>query len=116
MLKPIDELWVLMAHGVIDPAPAPSENDRRLADRVIKYVAREADITVNRLKSKSRKREAVMARQCVYMTLKKNTALTLEGIGELVGGRDHATVLHGLKTSFQLNRHFKEIQEQSEII
>lgn len=116
MSSQLDTMWILQAHGVIEDPDPIAESDRILAERVIKYVAKEADITTRRLKSKSREREAVMARQCVYLTLKARTALSLEKIGELVGMRDHATVLHALRTTHYMTNQFTSIQEDSQMI
>jgi hypothetical protein len=48
--------------------------------------------------TKSRKRELIYRRAAVCNYLRNNTKMTLEKIGELLGGKDHATVLHSLKT------------------
>ena len=49
------------------------------------------------LHSKTRKREIVQARQVSMYLAKKHTELSLSRIGELIGKRDHATVLHACK-------------------
>jgi hypothetical protein len=48
--------------------------------------------------TKSRKRELIYRRAAVCNYLRNNTKMTLKKIGELLGGKDHATVLHSLKT------------------
>lgn len=45
----------------------------------------------------SRKREKVAARSVSMYFMKQYTRLSLQQIGELHGGRDHATVLYGIK-------------------
>lgn len=52
-------------------------------------------ISVKDMRSKSRKQEIVRARQIVMWLAKKHTELSLSAIGDLLGGRCHATVLHG---------------------
>jgi len=48
--------------------------------------------------SKSRKREIVQARQIAMYLAKKHTEYSLSRIGEVLGKKDHATVLHACKT------------------
>jgi chromosomal replication initiator protein len=50
------------------------------------------------LKSKSRKREIVQARQISMYFAKKLTKNSLKTIGEFFGGRDHSTVIHSCQT------------------
>ena len=51
-----------------------------------------------RLVVRSRKREIVLARQISMYLAKKYTSLSLAGIGDALGKKDHATVLHACKT------------------
>lgn len=56
------------------------------------------EISVTEMKSKSRKRERVEARQmCMYL-LRKYTKLSLKKIGDMFGGRDHTTAIHARET------------------
>ena len=48
--------------------------------------------------TKSRKRNIVQARQLSMYFSKKYTKAPLTVIGEQCGGKDHATVIHALKT------------------
>lgn len=61
--------------------------------------------------SKSRKREIVVSRQVVQYLLKTYTKWSLEFIGSVTGGRDHATVLHAMKTISNLIDTEKEFAE-----
>ena len=57
----------------------------------------------------NRKREVVQARQVTWWLAKKLTRLSLAAMGEPFG-KDHATVLHGIKTVNNLaetNKNFK---------
>lgn len=49
------------------------------------------------IKDKTRKREIVEARQIFFSIIKKNTKMSLSSIGKLCR-KDHATVLHSIKT------------------
>ena len=53
---------------------------------------------VTTLQSKTRKRHIVQARQLAMFFAKKLTKASLANIGQQIGHRDHATVLHACKT------------------
>lgn len=55
-------------------------------------------INISEIHSKSRKREIVQARQVAMFLSKKYTDYSYSHIGNIVGKRDHATVLHACKT------------------
>lgn len=55
-------------------------------------------VSVDQIKSKTRRREIVTARQVVMYFSKELTKESLASIGALIGGKDHATVLHACKT------------------
>ena len=50
------------------------------------------------LKSKTRKRQVVQARQIAMYFAKNMTKSSLSNIGAHCGGKDHATVLHACRT------------------
>jgi chromosomal replication initiator protein len=50
------------------------------------------------MKSKTRKREVVQARQIAMYFSKNLTKASLASIGMHCGGKDHATVLHACRT------------------
>jgi len=53
---------------------------------------------------RTRKKEVVMARKLVSWTMKTCTTASLDRIGRLFGGKDHATILHNIST---LNTHLE---------
>jgi chromosomal replication initiator protein len=55
-------------------------------------------INLSEIHSKSRKREIVQARQVTMFLSKKYTDYSYSHIGNIVGKRDHATVLHACRT------------------
>lgn len=65
----------------------------------------------NLLRSKTRKREIVQARQLFHTFMRDNTNLALSEIGFLTGGHDHATVLYSRNTINNLLENNKEIQD-----
>ena len=67
-------------------------------------------MNVDVLQSKTRKREIVQARQIAMYFSKNLTSSSLSTIGSVIGGKDHATVLHAYKTVNNLaetNKEFK---------
>jgi hypothetical protein len=54
------------------------------------------------LEAKTRKREYIYARCHFYILAHKYTDSALKTIGYEIGGRDHSTIIHGLKTAQDL--------------
>ncbi|WP_329904400.1 chromosomal replication initiator protein DnaA [Porphyromonas pogonae] len=52
-------------------------------------------IEIDQMKDKTRRQDVVAARQAVMYLAKKHTSHSLVAIGEMLGRRNHATVLHG---------------------
>lgn len=84
---------------------------REMIDRFVKNTTREVsidyiqkiicdyfDLSIDTLKSKTRKRNIVQARQLAMYFSKQLTKSSLANIGAKCGGKDHATVLHACKT------------------
>jgi len=67
-------------------------------DYIQKVVCDYFDMTLETLKSKTRKRNIVQARQLAMFFSKRLTKSSLASIGAQCGGKDHATVLHACKT------------------
>jgi len=53
-------------------------------------------ITKEQMISKSRSNDIAKPRQIAMYLCKNMTGVSLENIGELLGGRDHSTVIHGI--------------------
>ena len=68
------------------------------AKNIIRTVSEILEITIEDIQSRNRAREIVEARQiCMYLIRTTCTKLSLHSIGKIVGGRDHATVIHSCK-------------------
>ena len=61
---------------------------------IVASTAEYFDLTIDELNSKSRTRTLVTARQIAMYLLRELTDMSLPKIGELMGGRDHTTVIH----------------------
>ena len=66
-------------------------------DTIIETVCQHFEIDTSVIHTKSRKREVVQVRQIAMFLAKKHTDSSSSKIGQLIGGKDHATVLHACK-------------------
>ena len=76
-----------------------SETNSYFADpeQIIIKVAKYFQIEIADLKGKSREQRLVIARQIAMFILREDSQMNLTTIGLLFGGRDHTTVLHGIR-------------------
>ena len=101
----------LIAQSSLNKKAITLELAKQMIDKFVKYTAREVsidyiqkvvcdyfDLPIELLKSKTRKREVVQARQIAMFFAKQLTKSSLASIGAHCGGKDHATVLHACKT------------------
>mgnify|MGYP001606026429 FL=1 len=89
-----DEITTLVADGVL----SNREQEKRLfhPDEIINNVCGFYNIKPTQIKSPKRSAYLVRARQIAMYLLKKELGLSLVEIGNILGGRDHTTVMHGL--------------------
>jgi chromosomal replication initiator protein len=100
---------------------------KQMVDKFVKNTAREVsieyiqkivcdyfDLPIEMLKSKTRKREVVQARQISMYFSKKMTKSSLANIGAHCGGKDHATVLHACRTVVNLSETDKQFRHYLE--
>jgi len=111
----------LIAQSSLNKKAITLELAKQMIDKFVKNTAREVsidyiqkvvcdyfDLGIDILKSKTRKREVVQARQIAMYFAKQMTKSSLANIGAHCGGKDHATVLHACKTVNNL----KDIDKQ----
>lgn len=83
------------------PEPKPEggdwQNEPRVQD-IILAVSRHFKIPLRELVSDRRHLEVVRPRQIAMYLSKKLTGKSLPAIGKRIGGRDHTTVLHAVRT------------------
>jgi chromosomal replication initiator protein len=101
----------LIAQSSMNKKAITIELAKQMIDKFVKNTVREVSIDyiqkvvcdyfnlpLELLKSKTRKREVVQARQIAMFFAKSMTKASLASIGMHCGGKDHATVLHACKT------------------
>ena len=76
--------------------------------------ARHFALTLDELKSDSRRQAIVMARGVAMLLARQRTDKSLEQIGRFFGGRDHTTVMHGCRKTEQLLKSDSRIQQAIE--
>ena len=77
------------------------------------------NVDIKDIHSKSRKQEIVKARQITMYLYKKYTNFSYAHIGNLVGKRDHATVLHAVRTIqdlIDIDKAFRSVMDEIEIL
>lgn len=113
----------LIAQSSLNKKAITLELAKQMIDKFVKNTAREVSIDyiqkvvcdyfnlpIELMKSKTRKREIVQARQIAMYFAKQFTKSSLASIGAQCGGKDHATVLHACKTVNNLietDKHFR---------
>lgn len=80
--------------------------------QIQQVAAKHFKVTVEDLKSKSRKKAISTARQFAVFLSKKLTEVSLKEIGKHFGGRDHSTVLHACSS---IDKKIKDKQEIREV-
>tara|TARA_R100000935_G_scaffold21319_2_gene39741 strand:+ start:1401 stop:1850 length:450 start_codon:yes stop_codon:yes gene_type:complete len=76
--------------------PEPKKNKKTSINDIVRIIQEESGLK-NILKD-TRKRNYVDARRIFYHILRNYHYLSLDKIGKLAGNRNHATVLHGLRS------------------
>ena len=110
------EIDMSLAERIIKKAVRIIENKPITIDKIISKVCEHYKMDESVLHSKSRKREVVQVRQVAMFLAKKHTEISAAKIGQYIGKRDHATVLHACKMMKDLLAVDKSTQEDIEKI
>lgn len=97
------------AKKVLKDLANPTGGDKLTSKQVIKAIAQHFDIEVTDLLGKKRIKELVYPRQLVMYLLREQLHQSYPQIGEVLGGKDHTTVMHGV------NKITKELKENNQI-
>ena len=92
--KPID---ISLAAEALKDMIFPDSNRPVTPELILDIVSDHFDIPVSELKGKKRNAEIVLPRQIVMYLCRQLTDTPLKAIGAFLGGKDHASVNHGVK-------------------
>ena len=93
----------------IAPAPIPQVIPETPAQIVLREVAEKHNMSVSQLRSAARLKAYVGARQEASYRLNTELGFSLKQIGNMLGRRDHTTILHAI------NRYKKNLAEGREV-
>jgi chromosomal replication initiator protein len=110
-------LTLEMAHNALSDF-LPQSVDLQPED-VLDAVSRAFGVSNDRLLGRERTREVALPRQIAMYLLREEGGISLPQIGEMIGGRDHTTVIYGcdkindlMETDDRLRRQVLKIREQ----
>lgn len=104
------EFSIELAKQIVDKFVKNTKKEVSI-DYIQKEVSKYFDMDVATLQSKTRKRHIVQARQLAMYFAKRLTKTSLASIGNQIGQRDHATVLHACKTVDNLSETDKQFRK-----
>ena len=105
-----------LAERVIKRAVKVDDNQPLTIDDILEKVCGHYGVTQQQVFSKSRKRDYVQVRQVSMYLAQKYTKMPASRIGQLIGGRDHSTVLHSCSTVEQRLKVEKGFREELQSI
>lgn len=97
----------LLKTDLKDQKEAQKISPQNIINSVLSYY----NLKLSQIKSNKRDREFSLPRQIIYYLLKQEANLPLMDIGALLGGRDHTTILHGVRKIGKLLENDQKIQE-----
>jgi len=89
---------LLPARGDVEPA------------RVVDLVARKFNLTVEKLLGRDRSKDVAFPRQIAMYLLREETNFSFPQIGEVLGGRDHSTVMYAIEKIADQIKHDDRLQ------
>jgi chromosomal replication initiator protein len=87
-------LSVDLAAAALDSLSGPRRS-QLTPQSIIDTVGQYYSVSIQDLKGKGRDKSIVVPRQVAMYLVREETTVSLEQIGQLLGGRDHTTVMHG---------------------
>jgi chromosomal replication initiator protein len=106
----------LVEIALVDLAPEPNALD---PEHILDTVARFYNLKREQLLARDRSRQVALPRQVAMYLLREEAQISLPHIGEVLGGRDHTTIMYGCdkiaeltEADEQLRRQVTELREQ----
>lgn len=104
------EISLELAHRIVSKAVKCAEIKSLSVNDIIEKVCAYYKIDISTIHTKTRKREVVQVRQIAMYLAKKHTETSSSKIGQMIGKKDHATVLHAckiIKDQVEVDKAFK---------
>jgi len=106
-----DPLDLALAQQVLQRQQAPIDDS---PEAILRAVAEEFRVSVSELTGPRRARRVVVPRQAAMHLMREVTQLSFPQIGELMGGRDHTTVMYGTEKFQQRLQEDPSLQKRLE--
>ena len=110
-----------LAEELLKDNITPAEKKELTPKWIIEVVAEHHDLSLSDLVSKRKNKEIVIPRQIAMYLCREMTSIPLNTVGELLGGRDHSTIIHGcdkiskeLSTNEQLQSTIENLRKKIE--
>lgn len=95
--------------ALADLAPEPKQLE---PGQLVAAVGQAFGVSQERLLSRDRSAEVALPRQVAMYLLREEARLSLPQIGEILGGRDHTTVMYGCQKISELMQHDEHLRRQ----
>ncbi len=112
--QPLPEIILEFIGNATKSSPVQNVSYRQVLNAICSYF----NIKTQELLGPRRQKELVLPRHLAMHILSEDLKMTVEKIGEVLGGRDHTTVMHGrdkvkrlLQTDKQIQKMFMEIRQ-----
>ena len=92
-----EEITMDIAQKELQNIITPDKPKEITPQLIIEIVAEHFQISLDQMISKSRSSDIAKPRQIAMYLCKNMTDIPLDTIGSLLGGRDHSTIIHGIK-------------------
>ena len=114
-------ITLTLAEDLLKDHITPSERREITSDVIIEIVAEHYNLNRSELASPTKKKNIAYPRQIAMYLCREMTDVPLVTVGELLGGRDHSTVIHGcdristdLRTNEQLQSTIENLRKKIE--
>lgn len=92
-----EELTIDLAKETLKDLISKDVEKNITPDTILSTVSEHLDVSISDIQSSKRSKDIAIARQTVMYLCRQLTDKSLQSIGEVVGGKDHATVYNGIK-------------------
>lgn len=86
-----------LARGALEESTSPRQISTRSPEKVLEAIEGAFHVDQASLTGKRRRRDFVVARHAAMYIMREHLNLSVSEIGRAMGGKNHATVIHGIK-------------------